>query len=158
VIVRAASLTISNASFETATLSISSGNGPYSNVLVSSTLGPAGGTLGNWTASSTTTAAAAGGFAPTLGGSNWTSKWWTGNNIGFLQVVSGGTVSLSQTLSDTLQNNLTYALSAKVGRRNSAPFNYSLQLWAGSTLLAAAGNLSLASNTSSTDTLVYSSG
>jgi HpiC1 cyclase/Bacterial Ig-like domain (group 3)/FG-GAP-like repeat/Viral BACON domain/Right handed beta helix region/CARDB len=151
-VVRAASLTISNASFETATLPISSGNGPYSNLLTGQ------GTLGSWTASTTSANALAGGWAPTLGGSNWTSKWWTGNNVVILQVNAAGTVTLSQTLSDTLQNNTSYVFSAKVGRRNTAPFNYSLQLSAGSTVLGSASNLSLASNSSGTDTLVYNSG
>jgi hypothetical protein len=46
-------LTISNASFETATLSINGGTGPFFNVFAGSTLG-VGGTLANWTASATT--------------------------------------------------------------------------------------------------------
>src|SRR4051812_15354744 len=90
VVVRAASVTIPNASFETATLPTNGGNGPYSNVIVGSTLVSPTGTLGNWTASSTTTNAAAGGFAPTLGGINWSTKWWSGSNIGYLQVFAAG--------------------------------------------------------------------
>ncbi|HEY2383297.1 MAG TPA: FG-GAP-like repeat-containing protein [Terriglobia bacterium] len=157
--VLAAAVTISNASFETATLSINSGSGPYSNVIVGSTVAATAGTLANWTANSTTTGAAAGGLAPTIGSANWTSKWWTGTNIAYLQINAAGTVSLSQTLSDTLQNNTTYTLSANIGKRGSGlPLNYSLQLWAGSTQLSSTGGLPLGNNSSGTDSLVYNSG
>jgi Bacterial Ig-like domain (group 3) len=159
VVVRAASVTISNPSFETTTLPFNGGNGPYSNLIAGSTLAATGGTLANWTATSTTANAAAGGYAPTIGGVNWSASWWTGSNIGYLQVNSSGIVSLSQTLSDTLQNNTTYTLSAKIGKRSlGASLNYSLQLWAGATMLSSAGNLALVNNSSGTDSLVYNSG
>src|SRR5690242_5503646 len=93
-VVRAASVTISNASFESATLPFNFVNqGPFSNLIAGSTLYSTGGTLTNWTAASTTTAAAAGAFAPILGsGQNWSSQWWTGSNVGWLQISSTGSV------------------------------------------------------------------
>jgi hypothetical protein len=58
------------------------------------------------------------------------------NSVGYLQSEGVGTVSLSQTLSATLQNDTTYTLSALIGRRTYTPrFNYAIQLWAGSTIL-----------------------
>ena len=157
----AQSISIQNSSFETATMSISNSNGSANNLIAGSTIvgETTGGTLANWVASSTTLNAAAGAFAPSPGGNNWTSPWWTGNNIVYLQTKTPGTVSLSQTLSTPLQNDTTYTLSALVGRRTFTPqFNYSLQLWAGSTMLASASNLALASNSSGTDSVSYSSG
>src|SRR5437763_28850 len=159
VVVRTAPVTVSNPSFETATLPFNGGNGPYSNLIAGSTIASTGGTLANWTASATTTAAAAGAYAPTIGGLNWTSKWWTGSNMVYMQVSSAGTATLSQTLSDTLLNNTSYTLTAKIGKRNfSVNFNYSVQLWAGSTLLSSTGGLPLANNTFATERLVYNSG
>jgi hypothetical protein len=157
-VIRSAPVTISNPSFETAALTLS-GNGPYSNLIAGSTIASTSGTLANWTASATTTAAAAGGFAPTIGGVNWSSKWWTGSNIAYLQLNAAGSATLSQTLSDTLQNNTTYTLTAKVGKRSfGVSFNYSLQLWAGSTLLSSTSGLPLVNNTFAMDRLVYNSG
>jgi hypothetical protein len=151
-------LTIQNPGFETGNLT-QVGNGTFSQLISGSTIFAAGGTLANWTASSTTTNAAAGGFAPSAGGNNWTSTWWSGNNIGYLQISSAGTVSLSQTLTDSLQNNTVYNLSALIGRRAFTPsLNYSLELFAGSALLISASNLALASNSFGTDTATYSSG
>ncbi len=97
-------ITIQNAGFETATLT-QNGNGVFSQLIANSTIFAQGGTLGSWTAASTTTGAAAGGFNPSPGGNNWTSTWWTGNNIGYLQINQVGSVSLSQTLADVLLNN-----------------------------------------------------
>jgi HpiC1 cyclase len=149
---------IQNAGFETGNLT-QVGNGTFSQLIAGSTIFAAGGTLSNWTASSTTINSTAGGFAPSAGGNNWTSTWWSGNNIGYLQISSAGSVSLSQTLADSLQNNTVYSLSALIGRRTFTPsLNYSLQLFAGSTLLTSASNLSLASNSFGTDTATYSSG
>lgn len=154
----AASITIANSSFETATLPLNSGNGNYNNVLVGSAF-PVGGTLSNWTANSSTVSASVGAFAPTPGGNNWTSTWWGGSNIAILQVTSVGSATLSQVLGATLANNTTYTLSALIGRRQFTPFfNYAIELWAGSTLLGSASNLSLAANSSGSDSLVYSSG
>jgi len=138
---------IQNPSFETATLPLNIGAGPFSNLIAGSTLYATGGTLANWTASSTTVDAAAGAITSTAG---WLPSWWAGNNIGFIQIGNAGTASLSQTLSTTLQNNVTYTLSALVARPvNALGFNYALQLWAGPTVLASASNLlGLAQNTS----------
>jgi hypothetical protein len=159
VVSNAQSVTIANASFETATLPLNGGNGAYSNLIAGSTLAATAGTVANWTAAASTTNADAGGYVPASGGINWTSKWWSGSNIVFMQINSPGTVSLSQTLAATLQNNTTYTLAAKVGRRiYTQRFDYSLQLWAGSTLLSSASNLALASNTSGTDQLLYYTG
>jgi hypothetical protein len=155
---QAAPIAIQNASFETANLT-QVGNGVFSQLIAGSTIFAAGGTLANWTPATTTINSTAGGFSPSPGGVNWTSTWWDGSNIGYLQVTSADTVSLSQTLSDTLQNNTVYSLSALIGRRSFTPrSDYAMQLWAGSTLLASASNLVLASNSFGTDSLTYSSG
>lgn len=158
-IASAQNIAIQNSGFETATLPTNLGTGPFCNLIPGSVIYPTGGSVANWTAATTTANAAVGAVAPTLGGTNWTSKWWVGNDIGYI-VVSQGTASLSQTLSTTLQNNTTYTLSMLVGRPTDSPgFNYALQLWAGSTLLSAASNLSgLAINSSGTESLTYSSG
>jgi len=127
---------IHNSSFEDATLPTggnSQNGGPYCNLLTGT------GSLADWTPSSTTVNAGACAFAPTLGGGNWTSQWWAGNNIAYLRLTSSGVASLSQTISAVLENNTTYSLSALIGRRETTQrFNYSLQLWAGSTLLSSA--------------------
>ena len=155
---QAAAIPIQNAGFESGILA-QNGNGTFSQLIPGSTIFATGGTLDNWIASSSTVGAAAGGFAPSPGGGvNWTSTWWTGNNIGYLQATSG-TVALSQTLAATLLNDSTYTLSALVGRRIFTPvLNYSIQLWAGSTMLASASNLALASNSSGSDSVTYASG
>jgi hypothetical protein len=154
-----ASITVQNASFETGTLPLNAGNGPFSQLIVGSTLYATSGACADWTTSSTTTNAAAGCFAPSAGGHNWSSQWWTGNNIGYLQLSGAGTVSLSQTLSATLQDNTTYSLSALVGRREFTPsFNYAIQLWAGGTLLDSASDLALGSDSFASDSLTYFSG
>ena len=48
-----------------------------------------------------------------------TTKWWTGNNIGYLQLTTLGTVSLSQVLSSDLTNNTAYALTYSSAAANS---------------------------------------
>jgi hypothetical protein len=150
-------ITVQNAGFESAILA-QNGNGTFSQLIPGSTIFASGGTLDNWVASSSTVGAAAGGFDPGSGNPNWTSTWWSGNNIGYLQVTSG-TVALSQTLAATLLNDSTYTLSALVGRRLFTPaLNYSIQLWAGSTMLASASNLALAINSSGSDSVTYASG
>jgi len=155
---RAATIAISNPGFETATLSLS-GNGAFSQLIAGSTVFTQGGTLADWTASATSTDAGAGGFDPSPGGNNWTTTWWDGNNIAYLQESAGTTTSLSQTLSTVLQDNTTYTLSALIGRRTFTPnFNYALELFAGNTLLASASNLTLANNSSGTDSAFYTSG
>ena len=62
-----------------------------------------------------------------------------------------------------LQNNTIYTLSALIGERAldirfNVGFNDSLQLWAGSSLLASASNLNLTGNSFGSDAAVYSSG
>lgn len=148
----AQSITIPNNSFENASLPFNIGLGPYCNVLPGSRVG-GGGTLANWTAASTTTNAAAGAYAPAF------SKWWDGNNIGYIYVFGPGVASLSQTLSAPLQNNTTYTLSALIGEVPTYLFNYAIQLWAGSTLLASSSRLvGVPDFVSATDTLTYFSG
>ncbi len=157
-LVHATPIPIQNAGFETANLTLN-GNGTFSQLVAGSTIFVAGGSLSNWTVANSNLDAAAGAFAPSPGGNNWTSTWWSGNNIGCLQQSSAGTVSLSQVLSENLLNDTTYTLSALIGRRSFTPnFNYSLQLFAGSTLLQSASNLALASNSSGSDSLTFSSG
>ncbi len=157
VIAQAQSIPIQNSSFESANLALAGGGtGLYSNVIANSTF-PLGGTVSNWTGSATIAPADAGAFAPLP--INWTADWWLGNNVGFVNIEGAGTVSLSQTLSATLQDNVNYTLSALVGRRASTPrFNYAIQLWAGTTMLASAGNLNLAANSFGQDSATYSSG
>src|SRR5262245_20563308 len=115
-LIQAAPLTIQNAGFETGSLT-QVGNGTFSQLVAGSSVFAAGGTLPNWTVAFTSTGTAAGGFAPSAGGVNWTSTWWSGNNIGYLQANTGSTVSLSQVLVDSLANNTTYTLGALIGRR-----------------------------------------
>ena len=118
-------IAINNPGFETANLSIS-GNGTYSQLVAGSTITSTGGTLPNWTVSFSSTATAAGGFSPSAGSPNWNSTWWSGNNIAYFQVGAGGeSVSLSQTLADTLLNNTVYTLSAKgdLPRASAAPMS-----------------------------------
>lgn len=148
----AQSIAIQNSGFETATLPLNIGLGPYSNVLPGSTVAT-GGTLPDWTAAGTTSNGAAGAYAPT------SSKWWDGNNVGYIYVFGPGAVTLSQTLSATLQNNTTYTLSALIGEVPTYIFNYAIQLYAGSTLLATSSKLvGTPSFVSATDTASYFSG
>jgi hypothetical protein len=151
-------ITVPNYSFESATLPLA-GNGTFNQLIAGSTIFTSGGTLDSWVASSTTINAAAGAFSPSPGGNNWTSTWWQGNNIGYLQLSSPGSASLSDALSATLDDSTTYTLTVDIGSRSFTPvFNYAIELWAGSTLLESASNLSLAPDTSGTDHLTYSSG
>jgi uncharacterized protein (TIGR03437 family) len=148
----AQSITVANNSFENGTLPLNIGLGPFSNILPGSTAAT-GGTLPNWIAAGTTTNAAAGAYA------SMSSKWWDGNNIGYIYVYGPGAATLSQSLSATLQDNTTYALSALIGQVPTYLFNYAIQLWAGSTLLATSSALvGTPSFVSSTDTLTYFSG
>ncbi len=155
----AQSIAIQNPSFENAILP-NSAAGSFSNLIAGSTFSgsPSGGTLDSWTAASTTTNAAAGAFAPSPGGVNWGSAWWTGNNIAYLQIGAAGTVSLSQTVSAVLQNGRTYSLTALVGRRTATlRGNFALQLWAGSTMLASS-SLNLTSIGYANALVTYESG
>ena len=152
-------ITVPNFSFETATLTLNAGNGPFSQLIPGSSLASASGTLASWTASSTTSSAEAGAFAPTAGGNNWTNTWWQGNNVGYLLLEGAGTAALNGALGVNLNNNETYALAVDIGRRILAGnFNYTVELLAGTTVLASASNLALAHNSSGTDSLTYSSG
>jgi hypothetical protein len=154
----ASPITIQNAGFETGNLT-QVGNGTFSQLIAGSTIFAAGGTLGSWSGSSTTTGATAGGFAPSAGGFNWTTTWWTGNNIASLQLDAPGTVSLSQVLSANLLNSTAYTLSMEIGRRSFTP-NYActVQLLAGATVLNSVACPALTSNSSGTLTLTYNSG
>jgi uncharacterized protein (TIGR03437 family) len=125
-----------NASFESGNLT-SSASGTYSQLIAGSTIAGASGTTDSWIAASNTTNAAAGSFGPTVGGNNWPTKF-SSPTLGYLQVSGAGTVSLSQTLAATLQNDMTYSLGYFVGKRTYTPrFSYSVQLWAGTALLVA---------------------
>lgn len=152
-------ITINNAGFENGSLPLA-GNGFSSQVVFGSALSPSGGTLPDWTWTYSSLDTAAGLFAPSPGGNNWTSTWWSGNNIGYLQVTDGFAIYLAQTLNATLMNDSTYTFSALIGNRSFSPYaNYSLQLLAGGTLLASSGNNAAASgNTSGFDSLIYNSG
>lgn len=151
----AQTITIQNPGFETATLPLNTGTGPFNNVLPGSAVA-VGGTLDGWTASGTTANANGGAWHPAL-----SAPWWNGSNIGYLYVSSPGTLMLSQTLSAALQNATTYSLSATL---SSAPnyinftLNYSLQLWAGSTLLASSSRFDGEANFTGIDTVIYFSG
>jgi uncharacterized protein (TIGR03437 family) len=155
----AQNITVQNSSFEAATLPLYGGYGSFNNVVANSNLATLNGSVSNWTGNATVQNAAAGVLAPIARGPNWTTHWFTGNNVAYLQISNAGTVSLSQTLGTRLENNTMYMLSTMVGRRASTPrFNYSIQLWAGSTLLASASHLALADNSFGRDTLSYSTG
>ncbi|MBI4695835.1 MAG: VPLPA-CTERM sorting domain-containing protein [Gammaproteobacteria bacterium] len=148
-----------NPSFEVANLAFNIGNGPYSQVIAGGQV--SFGSLADWTAISLTNNGAAGAFSPNLGAPNWTTKWWTGDNLGYVQTFGSGDVtSLSQVLGDVLLPNMTYNLHVNVGRRLlSATFDYSLQLFAGSELLASSSDgLNLGPDSFGTDTLAYDSG
>jgi len=154
----ASPVTILNPSFESGNLT-QAGNGVFSQLIAGSTIFAAGGTLPDWVAATSTIASTAGGFFPSPGGFNWSSPWWDGNNVGYVQIGAAGTVSLSQVLSATLQDDTVYTLSALIGRRSFTPrLAYSLELWAGTTQLGAASNLALANDSFGSDSLVYSSG
>jgi hypothetical protein len=157
-LVSAAPVSILNPSFESANLPLV-GNGTFSQLIAGSTIFASGGTLDGWMAGANTSNSAAGGFAPSPGGNNWTSSWWQGSNVAYVQLSGPGVVSLGQALPDTLQNDTMYTLTVDVGRRIFTPnFSYEIQLYAGTTLVASASNLTLASNSFGTDAAVYSSG
>ena len=159
---QAGSITVTNASFESATLPFGAGNGSYNQLIPGSTINPpvTGGTLTGWTATSNSVNSAAGAYAPNAGGVNWTTPWWSGNEVAYLQESgSGVTTSLSQVLGDTLQDDTLYTLSSLVGCRTAGFFCAdSIQLYAGTMLVASASNLSLPENSFGSDSAVYSSG
>jgi hypothetical protein len=151
---------VANPSFETATLAFNAGNGPFSQIIPGSSIFTTGGTLADWTATASNDQfAAAGAFDPNLSGINWTSKWWDGNNVGYVQIEDVGTVALSQVLTTNLLDNTQYTLTVDVGRRGFTPaFNYAIQLWADGSLLGSASNLNLAGDSFGTDSLTVSTG
>jgi len=153
----AAPLNILNPSFETAGLGIIDPRGFAANLVPGSI--PTGGTVANWTAYGDMNNDRIGALSPSAGGINWSSVWYDGANIAYVRSFDatpfGPPSGLEQTLSDTLQLNTTYTLGALIGRPATAlsPFNYSLELWAGTTLLGSASNLSLAPDSSAPDSL-----
>jgi len=148
-----APLNILNASFETATLPFNLGRGPVNNPYTMTF--PTGGSLANWGYLGDLHDDFSGALSPTAGGPNWTTAWYNGNNIGYVESRGPGPSALVQTLSDTLQTNTTYSLSALIGRPtlSALAFNYSIELWAGATQLGSASNLALGPNSSGADTL-----
>lgn len=144
------------------------GNGTYNNIDPVSV--PTGGTVADWTIGGNLgtaggavggTGSAGGAFAPTPGGVNFATHWFDGNNVGYLQNLTGsGLMYLSQVLTDTLQNNATYTLQVDVARRQFSfgSFGYAIQLWAGGTELGSASSLSLGIDQFGTDTLTVSTG
>lgn len=151
--VDAAPLNILNASFETATLPFNLGRGPVNNPYTIAF--PSGGSLANWSYVGDIHDDFIGALSPTAGGANWTSVWHNGNNVGYVESRGFQPSALVQTLSNTLQTNTTYTLSALIGRPSfsTLAFNYSIELWAGATQLGSASNLVLGPNSSGADTL-----
>ncbi len=151
------SIEVHNDSFEDGTLTLNAGAGPYSNVLQGSKV-PLGGTLPDWKALGTTVNAAAGAYTPA---SNFPmGRWWAGNAFGYIYVFGPGAVSLSQLLPQTLQSNTTYTVTATVAVvPGFQHFNYLLQLWAGSTMVASASAYRGAANfVSGVDSATFTSG
>ncbi len=149
----AAPLNILNPSFETAGLGIVDARGFAANLVPGSA--SSGGFLANWTPYGNMTLDRIGAVMPAPGGINWSAPWYDGANIAYVRSFGGGPSGLEQTLSDTLQLNSTYTLGALIGRpaTDLSPFNYSLELWAGTALLGAASNLSLSPDSAAPDSL-----
>jgi len=146
---------IQNPSFEEGDLPLV-GNGQFSQVIPFSVIAGSGGTLPGWNYSTSTTRSTFGGFAPSAASVNWSSPWWDGNNIAYIQVdaMTAG-VTMYQELTTPLVSNAVYTLSAEIGRRNFTPaFNYSMALIAGFAGLASA-DVSLSGEGHGTDQLVY---
>lgn len=128
------SISIPNNSFEDGTLPLNIGPGPYSNILAGSKF-PIGGELASWQAGGTTTNACAGAYSSTT-----MAHWWQGNAFGYVYLFGPGTAWLSQAASATLQNDTTYTLSAVIAAVPGFPhLSYSLQLWAGASMVASTG-------------------
>ncbi|MBM3785118.1 MAG: PEP-CTERM sorting domain-containing protein [Acidobacteria bacterium] len=159
IICQAAPVFIGNPGFESAVLAIPSAQGPFSQVVPGSTFVPAAGTLDNWTVTAFSPATAAGGFAPAPVPLNWlNTKWWSGNNVGYLQTtVPGGLITLSQIVG-TLADNTTYTLTARVGNRFFVgDANYSMQLLAGDAVLFSTGNSVQSNGATGADTIIFDS-
>lgn len=156
-------VTILNPSFETATLSLGFG---YANASQINGVNPTnGGTLANWTPLGAANPDYWFGALDPLSNShpNWTFTWETGNNIAYVQQLSNsaGNIGLTQTLVDTLQPNTAYTLQVDVGRRlfTLPTWNYSVELWAGSTQLASAfSNPGMTANSVALETLSFITG
>ncbi|CAO5001971.1 PEP-CTERM protein-sorting domain-containing protein [Microcystis aeruginosa] len=135
--VRAASITILNPSFESPALT----QGTFNQAINNWTL-----TNGSWQ----------GTFRPNIGPNlNFTQAVPNGSQTAYS---NGGTIS--QTLTATLQANTQYTLGAFVGRRaaGTAFPGYSIELWAGTTLLASNGSVTPDAGTFAPVTVNYTSG
>ncbi|GCA80541.1 PEP-CTERM sorting domain-containing protein [Microcystis aeruginosa] len=135
--VRAASITILNPSFESPALN----PGGFNQL------------INNWTL---TNGSPQGAFRPTIGPNlNFTQAVPNGSQTAYS---NGGTIS--QTLTATLQANTQYTLGAFVGQRagGQAFPGYSIELWAGTTLLASNGSVTPAVGTFAPVTVNYTSG
>jgi hypothetical protein len=153
---------VTNPSFESATLPFNTGNGPFSQVVPGSSIFSTGGTVDGWSVFTNSDASAAtGAFDPNLSGTNWTSKWWDGNNVAYVQTnQQGNNVDLFQILGP-LANNTTYTLTVDVGRRGFTPvFNYAIGLGPDTPppSLALANSLHLAPNSFGTDSVSFTTG
>lgn len=153
-------VTVANPSFESATLPSNIGNGPFSQVVAGSTIFAAGGTVDGWSVfAGSDSFAAAGAYDPNLSATNWTSKWWDGNNVAYVQISQpGADIDLFQLLGP-LANNTTYTLTVDVGRRGFTPvFNYVIGVGPNGKALALANNLQLAPNSFGTDSVSFTTG
>jgi hypothetical protein len=156
------SVPVTNPSFESATLAFNAGNGPFSQVVPGSSIFATGGTVDGWSVfSSSDAAAAAGVFDPDLSAINWTSKWWDGNNVAYVQTNQpGNDVDLFQVLGP-LADNTKYTLTVDVGRRGFTPvFNYVIGIGPNTPPpgLALASDLNLAPNSFGTDSVSFTTG
>lgn len=157
----ATNIPIANAGFELAVLPYVGGNGSVNQLIAGSTILAAAGTLDSWTATSTIAANSTAGAVSLANTSDnfLDNTWWSGNNVGYLQINGVGTVSLSQVLSANLANHTVYSLDMLVGRRGFTPnFVCTVELLAGSTVLDSVSCPNLASNSSSSLNLTYLSG
>ncbi|MCU1330615.1 MAG: Peptidase flavivirus helicase [Bryobacterales bacterium] len=112
---------VANPSFELGT-QVSGSTGSYSQLIPGSSFAAAAGSLGSWTATSTSPqTSAAGSFFPVLGGPNWPAKVWDGNSVGFLQINGTGSVLMTQALNTKLESDTTYTFSFGYGRRTFSP-------------------------------------
>ncbi|MDY7050663.1 MAG: PEP-CTERM sorting domain-containing protein [Microcystis panniformis WG22] len=151
--VKAALLTVANNSFE--------------NPIINASTTPSGfifstGSVGGWTFTGGTQQ----GFANPTIAHNAGGSWYgsspippglpstAGNQVAWS---NGGTIS--QTLSDTLQANTRYTLTAYVGNRLGLNFpGYNIQLYAGGNLLASNNSVTPADGTFALVTVSYTSG
>ncbi|AVQ73861.1 PEP-CTERM exosortase interaction domain protein [Microcystis sp. MC19] len=144
--VRAASIPILNHSFESPTAPMQAGNLYYSMNVIN-----------NWTLVPNPSNALQGVFSPMMASSTmsaFTDPIPDGSQTAYS---NGGTIS--QVLNATLQANTRYTLGAYVGNRNFQNFpTYSIQLWAGTNLLASNGSVIPADGRFSLVTVNHTSG